>query len=95
MIMPCMNFTSAAEGGGSTPLVEDGSVLLGMPGAPGCTTTGFGSACASAEERSSGVKMTAASSVARAMPAPKIFVWCQEGKEVSASYRRTLNLFTN
>src|SRR5580658_9863512 len=40
MIMPCMNATSAGERAGRTPFVEDGSVLVGFPGAPGCTTTG-------------------------------------------------------
>src|ERR1700757_2698856 len=41
MIMPCMNSTSACERGGSVPFVVGGSVLLGLPGAPGCTTTGL------------------------------------------------------
>src|SRR5215467_9282593 len=41
MIMPCMNSTSACESGGSVAFVEGGSVLLGSPGAPGCTTTGL------------------------------------------------------
>src|SRR5258708_22559602 len=41
MIMPCMNATSAWESGGSMARVEDGSILLGLPGAPGCTTAGF------------------------------------------------------
>src|SRR5580700_5047281 len=46
MIMPCMNSTSACERGGSVPFVDGGSVLLGLPGAPGCTTTGVaGSVC--------------------------------------------------
>src|SRR5713226_133064 len=46
MIMPCMNSTSACERGGSVALVDGGSVLLGLPGAPGCTTTGVaGSVC--------------------------------------------------
>src|SRR6266581_9748339 len=46
MIMPCMNSTSACDRGGSLALVEGGSVLLGLPGAPGCTTTGVaGSVC--------------------------------------------------
>src|SRR6266481_2833780 len=46
MIMPCMNSTSACDRGGSVALVDGGSVLLGLPGAPGCTTTGFaGSVC--------------------------------------------------
>src|SRR5438067_531971 len=41
MIMPCMNSTSAFERGGSAAFVEGGSVLLGLPGAPGCTTAGL------------------------------------------------------
>lgn len=36
-----MNSTSANERGGSVALVEGGSVLVGAPGTPGCTTTGF------------------------------------------------------
>jgi hypothetical protein len=36
-----MNSTSAAERGGNVGLVEDESVFVGAPGAPGCTTTGF------------------------------------------------------
>src|SRR4029077_1806514 len=42
--MPCMNSTSAGDWGGRTARVDDGSVLLGAPGAPGCTTTGFAGA---------------------------------------------------
>src|SRR5260370_35899901 len=46
MIMPCRNSTSACDRGGSVALVDGGSVLLGLPGAPGCTTTGVaGSVC--------------------------------------------------
>src|SRR6202051_4661639 len=46
MIMPCMNSTSACDRGGSVALVDGGRVLLGLPGAPGCTTTGVaGSLC--------------------------------------------------
>jgi hypothetical protein len=40
MIMPCMKSTSAGERGGSVPFVEAGSVLVGLPGAPGWTMTG-------------------------------------------------------
>src|ERR1700691_1292164 len=40
MIMPCMNSTSACDHCGGAPFVVGGSVLLGFPGAPGCTTTG-------------------------------------------------------
>jgi len=35
-----MNSTSAADRGGRAALVDDGNVLLGAPGTPGCTTTG-------------------------------------------------------
>lgn len=38
MIMPCINAMSAFDLCGATPEVEDGSFLLGVPGAPGCTT---------------------------------------------------------
>src|SRR5277367_2241205 len=40
MIIPCMNSTSACDCLGSVPFVDGGSVLLGLPGAPGCTTAG-------------------------------------------------------
>src|SRR5205823_3255066 len=46
MIIPCINSTSFGECGGSVALVDGGSVRVGWPGAPGCTTTGVaGSAC--------------------------------------------------
>jgi hypothetical protein len=35
-----MNSTSFGERGGSAALVDDGSIRVGCPGAPGCTTTG-------------------------------------------------------
>src|SRR6266852_6440603 len=64
MIMPCMNSTSACDRGGSVPFVDGGSVLLGLPGAPGCTTTGVAglACCASAgtEKRPAGA-LTASS----------------------------------
>src|SRR5437016_3661674 len=41
MIMPCMNSTSACERGGSVAFIDGGSVLVGLPGAPGCTTAGL------------------------------------------------------
>jgi hypothetical protein len=41
-----MNSTSFGELGGRVALVDGGSVRVGCPGAPGCTTTGVpGSAC--------------------------------------------------
>jgi hypothetical protein len=41
-----MNSASARDRGGSVALVDGGNVLLGLPGGPGCTTTGFaGSVC--------------------------------------------------
>ncbi len=36
--MPCMNSTSAGEVSGRVAVVEGGSLLLGVPGAPGCIT---------------------------------------------------------
>jgi len=40
-----MNATSAGERGGGVALVDGGSLLLGSPGAPGCTTTGLSVPC--------------------------------------------------
>src|SRR5216684_2051451 len=71
MIMPCMNSTSACERGGSVALVDGGSVLLGLPGAPGCTTTGFtGSVCPAhiAEKEPAEAKEHAEALAARNMP---------------------------
>src|SRR5271165_782958 len=39
--MPCMNSTSAGDRGGRVGRVDEGRVLVGVPGAPGCTTTGL------------------------------------------------------
>ena len=61
-----MNSTSACDGCSNVALVEDGSVLLGFPGAPGCTTTGVsaaGASCARAEIDNELAKMLAAISV--------------------------------
>ena len=38
--MPCMNSTSISASCGRLGLVDNGRVLLGSPGAPGCTRTG-------------------------------------------------------
>src|SRR5260370_1536089 len=53
MIMPCINSTAACDRGGRVALVDGGSVLLGLPRAPGCTTTGFAASpcCAHAPEQ--------------------------------------------
>src|SRR6185369_6278472 len=40
MIIPCMKSTSFGESGGNLARVDEGSVRVGWPGAPGCTTTG-------------------------------------------------------
>src|SRR5450755_3732391 len=40
MIMPCINSTSPGESGSNFAVVDAGSLLLGCPGAPGCTITG-------------------------------------------------------
>src|SRR5712671_1337890 len=63
MIMPCMNSTSACDRGGSVALVDGGRVLLGLPGAPGCTTTGVArSVCCGhrAEQKNPGEQKKAA-----------------------------------
>lgn len=39
-----MNSTSADERGGKLAFVDGGKGLLGIPGAPGCTTAGFSEA---------------------------------------------------
>lgn len=39
-----MNCISAGELGGSVALVDGVNVRVGLPGAPGCTTTGVGGA---------------------------------------------------
>ena len=47
-----MNRTSAGDGGGSFARVDEGSVFVGLPGAPGWTTTGFfGSTCCEYTDR--------------------------------------------
>src|SRR5580658_9316667 len=67
--MPCMNSTSAGDRGGKVAFVDDGSVLLGAPGAPGCTTTGFaGSGCWAAAGNRKSAETPAASSARVANP---------------------------
>src|SRR5260370_23840588 len=65
MIMPCTNSTSDCDRGGSVALVDGGSVLLGLPGAPGCTTTGVAGpvCCILAGEEKKPVGAPAASSM--------------------------------
>jgi hypothetical protein len=60
-IIPCMNFMSAFDSGGNVPCVDGGSVLLGVPGAPGCTITGCDGApcCAETAEQKKSMKMLA------------------------------------
>src|SRR5258708_16748371 len=68
MSMHSMNSTSADERGGNVPFVEGGSVLVGLPGAPGCTTTGGAGAdcCARVgEESRAGGALTASSMAQR------------------------------
>jgi len=65
MIMPRMNSTSACDRCGGVALVEGGNVLLGLPGAPGCTTTAVaGSVCCErAVERKKSAEALAASNM--------------------------------
>ena len=46
-----MNCTSAGEAGGSVALVVGGRVRVGLPGAPGWTTTGVDGAVCCAQTR--------------------------------------------
>lgn len=71
--MPCMNSTSACDNGGSVAFVEDDSVLLGLPGAPGCTTTGGVAdslCCARVGAQRKAVAALAARSIPHSAPAP-------------------------
>src|SRR6202161_4304569 len=60
-----MNSTSAADRAGRVARVDGGSVLLGAPGALGCTTTGFAGSvcCARAGKEKKTTEMLAASKV--------------------------------
>jgi len=72
-----MNSTSACDRGGSVALVDGGSVLLGLPGALGCTTTGFaGSVCC---ERAVEQKTLAEALAASNMPhSTADFTFCRD-----------------
>ena len=67
-----MNSASAADRGGRAARVDGGSVLLGAPGAPGCTTTGcaelFCCACAADAKKSAETLAASNASTARAEP---------------------------
>ncbi|MFZ0285510.1 MAG: hypothetical protein WAL32_09785 [Terriglobales bacterium] len=69
-----MNSTSADDTGGRIPVVDDGSVLLGEPGAPGCTTTGFAGyvRCAWAAKEKKIVKTVTASNLPRRVADPSL-----------------------
>jgi hypothetical protein len=64
--MPCMNSTSAGDRGGRMARVDDESILLGAPGAPGCTTTGCWARAEAAKRETA--KMPAASHARRTAP---------------------------
>src|SRR5215470_877409 len=70
MIMPCMNSTSACDFGGSVAVVDGGSLLLGLPGAPGCTTMEVAESvcCAHAVEKTKPVKAPTTSSTPPIVP---------------------------
>src|SRR6202041_1704979 len=73
MVMPCMNSTSACDNGGSVAFVEDGSLFLGFPGAPGCPTTGGVAdslCCARVGAQRKAVAAPTARSIAHSTPAP-------------------------
>src|SRR5260370_33002834 len=63
--MSRINSPSACDRSGSFALVDGGSVLLGFPGAPGCTITGLAGSlcCARAGEHKEAAGVPAASSM--------------------------------
>ena len=77
--MPCMNSTSAWDLGGSVAFVDGGSLLLGLPGAPGCTTTGVAGSvcCARAGSEKRPVKALTASSVPHSTADPLVGNLCR------------------
>src|SRR5882724_4431055 len=90
MIMPCIKATSAGERCGSVAWVEGGRVLLGFPGAPGCTTTGVFAesvccACAEGKSAISGMQTdTSAQKIGAVAPADQIFRLRQHKKSFTA-----------
>jgi len=62
-----MNSTSFAELGGKVAVVDAGSVRVGCPGAPGCTTTGGAglACCAQTVSENEPARALAASSACR------------------------------
>src|SRR5882724_477679 len=66
MIMPCMNSTSACDRGGSFAVADGGRLLLGLPGAPGCTTTGGAGSVSCA--RAAGQKKSVGALATRSRP---------------------------
>src|ERR1700691_6507440 len=99
MIMPCVNATSAGERAGSTPFVDGGRILLGFPGAPGCTTTGAvaESVCCArkARERNAAAALAASStplSAAHILAARRCDMHATR-KRASLEFRASLNIF--
>ena len=88
--MPCIKTTSAGERCGSVAWVEGGRVLLGFPGAPGCTTTGVFAesvccACAGSKNKISGAHTdTSAQKTGAVTPADQIFRLRQHKKSFTA-----------
>src|SRR5438445_11385878 len=95
--MPCMNSTSACDRGGSVALVDGGSVLLGLPGAPGCTTTGVAESvcCAHAGEARRPVGTLVASSRPHKTADPlREWSFRLRQKRSSLHFRESLNIFS-
>src|ERR1700733_9746224 len=95
MIMPCMNSTSAGDHRGGAAVVDAGNFLLGLPGAPRCTTAGGAGyvwrACAMEEER------PVAAMAARSMPnstAPLVERMSRR-KERPFNFEAQLNIFSS
>src|SRR5258708_35538173 len=99
MIMPCMNSTSACDLDGSSAVADEGSCLLGLPGAPGWTITGFaGPVCARAAEQKKPVRALVARNKLSPRPhnsanacAGRDLLW--RGKRGPPQFRILLNIF--
>src|ERR1043166_7954373 len=88
MIIPCMNRTSSGEPGGSMALVVVGSVRVGWPGAPGCTTTGVARSCWAACSAQTGSENKAVRVPAAISPLrPAATIHTERGLRLSLKYK--------
>jgi hypothetical protein len=90
--MPCMNFTSASVQTGDAPDVLGGRILVGFPGAPGCTITGPDGVlvcCAPAAKQRENVAV--AHSAINAREPCALFLWDELLREVRSAHDGSLS----